>query len=98
MFDRLSRYAALPIVSSSLDASGRTLPPYVRRRFLPAVSAHVTLVLHTVTAGDRLDNVTARYLGDPSRFWAICDANRVLDPAQATAEIGRVLRIAVPNL
>ena len=25
--------------------------------------------------GERLDNVAAQYLGDPTLFWRLCDAN-----------------------
>jgi nucleoid-associated protein YgaU len=46
--------------------------------------------------GDRLDNLAARYLGDPEQFWKICDANNVLRPDELTEEIGRVVRIALP--
>lgn len=38
---------------------------YLQRRFLPSQEPTV-LTKHTVTEGDRLDNITARYLGDPT--------------------------------
>lgn len=30
---------------------------------------------HTRVQGDRLDNIAARYLQDPTLFWQLCDAN-----------------------
>jgi hypothetical protein len=30
---------------------------------------------HTRVQGDRLDNIAARYLKDPTLFWQLCDAN-----------------------
>ena len=70
---------------------------YLRRRFLPPASASVIVALHPVTEGDRLDNVTARYLGDPEQFWRLCDANNALHPDELTAEIGRRLKIPLPQ-
>jgi hypothetical protein len=58
----------------------------------------VTLVEHAVTRGDRLDLITARYLGDPTQFWRVCDANDVLSPDELTREVGIRIRIALPLL
>jgi hypothetical protein len=52
---------------------------------------------HVVTQGERLDNITARYLTDPEQFWRLCDANPVLWPNDLTARIGRRLRIPLPQ-
>jgi hypothetical protein len=70
---------------------------YVRRRFLPSSDRFVTLLEHVVTEGERLDNVTARYLGDPLQFWRVCDANNAMNPHELTASIGRRLRITLPE-
>jgi hypothetical protein len=66
---------------------------YLRRRFLPPSADFAVLVEHTVLQGERLDNITARYLGDPEQFWWMCDANDAMHPAELTAEIGRRLRV-----
>ena len=58
----------------------------------------VTLVEHMVTRGDRLDLITARYIGDPTQFWRVCDANDVLRPDELTQEVGFRIRIALPLL
>ncbi len=66
---------------------------YLRRRILPDASKMDVLTEYTVVQGDRLDNITARYLGDPEQFWRVCDANNAMNPSEMTAEIGKRLRI-----
>ena len=51
---------------------------------------------HTVVQGDRLDNIAAQYLGDPEKFWLICDANVAMRPEELTDTIGRRIRITLP--
>ncbi len=96
MFDPTSRYYNVETVTRIVtdpDGTPRVLA-YKRRRFIPPADGAATLVEHTVTQGDRLDNVTARYLDDPTQFWRVCDANNVLRPEELE-EIGRVIRIAL---
>jgi nucleoid-associated protein YgaU len=71
---------------------------FVKRRFIPSPNGTTTLLEHTVTQGERLDNITVRYLGDPTQFWRICDANNVLQPNELTDNIGRRIKIALPKL
>ena len=52
---------------------------------------------HMVTEGERLDNITAQYLGDPEQFWRVCDANGAMRPDELTETIGRRLRITLPE-
>ena len=96
MLDPTSRYAKLETVTlQRLDADGRPrLIAYKRRRLIPPAGANPTLVVHAYAAGERLDTITARYFGDPTRFWQICDANEVLRPTELTDAIGH--RIVVP--
>jgi hypothetical protein len=75
---------------------GKTIV-YLRRRFLPAAEDLVLLQEHVVTEGDRLDNVTAQYLGDPEQFWRIADANNAMRPCELTENPGRILRITLPE-
>lgn len=70
---------------------------YLKRRFVPQPERFVLLQEHAVVEGDRLDNITARYLGDPEQFWRVCDANRAMHPDGLTEEIGRRLRITMPE-
>ena len=91
MFESTSRYYNLP-ATTYITPDGREVR-YVRRRFLPDAADMTILAAHTVTQGDRLDNVTARYLTDPEQFWRVCDANSALDPDDLTAETGRSVQI-----
>lgn len=99
MFEPTSRYYNLPM--STLTVIGRDGTPveirYVNRRFIPAVDGEMTLQDYTFTEGERLDNITARYLGDPTQFWRVCDTNGVLRPEELE-QIGRVIKIALPNV
>ncbi|MGP1666428.1 MAG: LysM domain-containing protein, partial [Rhodanobacter sp.] len=67
------------------------------RRFVPAPENFALLQWHVVVQGERLDNITAKYLGDPEQFWRLCDANRALQPEELTDRIGRRLRITLPD-
>ena len=99
MFDASSRYAKLERVMMTVvrpDATTRTVT-YVRRRFLPGTAGQTTLVEHTVVDGERLDNLTARYLGDPLQFWRVCDANETFRPDELTDVPGRTIDIALPG-
>jgi hypothetical protein len=97
MFDPTSRYYGLETVTMTVtDSDGQPrILAYKRRRFLAPADGATTLVEHTFTQGDRLDNVTALYLNDPTQFWRVCDANNVLSPDELE-EVGRVIRIALP--
>ena len=100
MFDSTSRYfnSKIAIVEvSNGDGTTRTVR-YVQRRVIPPPDSGLTVIEHTVTEGDRLDNIAARYLGDPTEFWLLCDANNVLKPNDLTGTIGRVIKIALPRL
>jgi hypothetical protein len=70
---------------------------HLKRRFVPAPERFTLLQEHIVVEGDRLDNITALYLNDPLQFWRICDANNAMNPPDLTAEIGRRLRITLPD-
>ncbi|HEX8394490.1 MAG TPA: hypothetical protein VF665_19240 [Longimicrobium sp.] len=98
MFDSTSRYASIETrVHQTTGPGGEPREVrHLRRRFLPAEEGE-TLLEHSVTEGDRLDNVTARYLGDPLQFWRIADANAVLRPDELTDEPGRRIRVTLPR-
>ncbi|MET1027868.1 MAG: LysM domain-containing protein, partial [Dongiaceae bacterium] len=67
------------------------------RRFVPPPERFAVLQEHLVQQGDRLDNVTARYLGDPEQFWRLCDANGVLRPNELMDTPQRRIRITLPE-
>lgn len=96
MFETTSRYYGLA-TGVHVDPDGREVP-YVRRRFLPAGDTLPLLAEVTVDQGDRLDLIAARTLGVAEAFWRIADANDAMDPATLTAQPGRRLRVAVPQL
>ena len=72
---------------SRMARAGERKIVYKRRRFIPPVEDTGTLVEHTVIQGERLDNIAARYMGDPTQFWRICDANLILKPDELTDEV-----------
>jgi hypothetical protein len=98
MFQPTSRYHDVETVKMTVrDSRGQPrVVSYKRRRFIPSGAATTTLAEHTVTQGDRLDNLAARYVGDPEQFWRICDDNKVLRPEELTEEIGRTIKIGMP--
>jgi len=95
MFPETSRYHQLETAKWTSPA-GREIV-FLRRRFLPRTDAFTLLAEHQVAEGDRLDNVTALYLGDPEQFWRVCDANSAMRPEDLTAEINRTLHIPLPQ-
>jgi hypothetical protein len=99
MFEPTSRYYLLPDATlTRAGEDGRLLQRrYKRRRFIPSAQGMTTVLEHTIAKGDRLDNVTARYLGDPAQFWRIADGNLVLHPEELE-EAGRRMLIALPQL
>ena len=98
MFDPGSRYVGLETTTISVpDDDQRTRDiRYVRRRIIPSAEGMTTLLEHTVAQGERLDQITARYIGDPTQFWRVCDANNVATPEELEAA-GRVIKIALPH-
>lgn len=99
MFDPSSRYAPLATLTyTSTDTHGAPREiRYVERRFIPSTTLSVTLLEHVVTQGDRLDNLTAKYLGDPTHFWRVADANEAPRPEELTDQVGRRIRLALPQ-
>ena len=95
MFSMTSRYFDIPTAKFE-TADGETVS-YVRRRFIPPPERFALLQEYTVTGGDRLDNITAHFLGDPEQFWRVCDANGAMRPEELTETIGRKLRITLPE-
>jgi hypothetical protein len=94
VFPPNSRYVTTP-TSVFTAPDGRSFA-FLKRRFLPDPSVFFVMQRHTVTAGERLDNIAAQAFGDPELFWRICDANNALRPEDLTATIGRVLNLTLP--
>jgi hypothetical protein len=94
-FPSTSRYYNIDTATFETP-DGRTLV-YIRRRFVPPPERFSLLQEYSVVQGDRLDNITARFLGDPEQFWRVCDSNRAMRPEELTETIGRRLRITLPE-
>lgn len=95
LFPPTSRYYGVEI--AQLEQPNGTPIVYLRRRFLPQPERFALVREHIVREGDRLDNVTAQYLGDPEQFWQVADANNAMHPDDLTEEPGRRLRITLPE-
>jgi hypothetical protein len=93
-FPITSRYYSIETMTLETP-DGKTIA-YLRRRFVPSPGRFSLLQEHTVTQGERLDNITAQYLGDPLQFWRLADANNAMHP-EGLEEIGRKLRITAPE-
>jgi hypothetical protein len=94
-FAATSRYFGIP--TATMAAPDGSMITYVRRRFIPPPETYSLLFNYTVVDGDRLDNITAKYFGDPEQFWRIADANNVLDADELTATPGKQIRITLPR-
>ncbi|MUL34946.1 LysM peptidoglycan-binding domain-containing protein [Gloeocapsopsis dulcis] len=94
IFPITSRYYG--IETTTLETTAGKTVVYLKRRFVPSPERFEVIQEHTVTQGDRLDNITARYLGDPEQFWRICDANNAMNPDELI-QINRQLAIALPE-
>jgi len=95
LFPPTSRYHG--INTATMETKDGITIIYLRRRFIPPLDRYELIQEHTVTEGDRLDNIAAHYLGDPEQFWRIADANNTIRPDELTAEIGGKLRITQPE-
>ena len=75
MFFPGSRYIASP--QYNLTLRDGTVLPVVKA---PTPGAPVVLGYYRRQAGNRLDQIAARFLGDATQFWRICDADGAMVP------------------
>lgn len=94
-FSPTSRYYG--IETTTLETPEGKVVIYLRRRFVPSPERFALLQEHVVKQDERLDNITAQYLGDPEQFWRVCDGNGAMRPEELTETIGRRLRITLPE-
>jgi hypothetical protein len=94
-FSPTSRY--YNIETTTLETAEGKIIGYLRRRFVPSPDRFALLREHAVKQDERLDNITAQYLGDPEQFWRVCDANGAMRPEELTETAGRRLRITLPE-
>lgn len=95
LFPPNSRYFGLQ--TTTLEGPDGRPITYLLRRFVPLPERFTLVGLHTVTQGERLDNLAAQYLGDPEQFWRMCDANRALRPEDLTDTPVETIRITLPE-
>jgi hypothetical protein len=95
LFAATSRYFGID--TQTVTTADGKIVIYLRRRFLPAPERFQLLQEHAVTQAERLDNIAARYLGDPELFWRLADANRAMRPEELVETVGRKLRITLPE-
>jgi hypothetical protein len=94
LFSPTSRYYGLPIATLE-TADGPVI--YVKRRFVPPPERFQTIQQYIVQQGDRIDNIAAAHLGDPTLFWRLCDANRTMQPWTLTDSPGTMVLITMPE-
>ena len=95
LFVATSRYYGID-TETLTTADGKTII-YLKRRFVPSPDRFQLLQLHTVVQGERLDNIAAKFLGDPELFWRLADANGAMKPEDLVVTVGRTLRITLPQ-
>jgi nucleoid-associated protein YgaU len=95
LFTSTSRYYGMD--TETLTTADGTTIIYLTRRFLPSPDSFQLLQEHTVTQGERLDNIAAKFLGDPELFWRIADANGAMRPEDLVKTVGTVLKITLPQ-
>lgn len=86
MFSANSRYAKQTTYTAT-TSDGRQ----VQAVTLPLPPQSVPLAgFHPRPAGERLDLIAARFLGDPTAFWRLCDSNNtpVADALAARPRVG----------
>jgi|SwirhirootsSR3_FD_contig_31_18117470_length_750_multi_2_in_0_out_0_2 hypothetical protein len=95
MFEPTSRYFALKDLQFNMPGRQHQIP-YKERRFLPSADNIQVFQEIAFSAGDRLDLIAFRTLGDPEHFWRICDAdNNTMHPLEMTSEPGRIIHIPI---
>jgi hypothetical protein len=75
MFFPGSRYASA--AQYSLTLPGGAVVQVVK---IPTPGLPVVLGFYRRQAGDRLDQIAARFLADATDFWRVCDSNNAMSP------------------
>jgi hypothetical protein len=86
-----SRYYGFAVEQATLPDG--TQVAYLSRRIIPQASLYGQTQNYNVVVGDRLDNLAARFIGDPILFWMIADANTAFEPHDLTSESGSTIVI-----
>jgi nucleoid-associated protein YgaU len=81
-----SRYCNAATLSYTFPNGTQVM--YLARRIVPQASIYQSVQSYVIVDGDRLDNLSTKFLGDPLLYWMICDANSGTDPDALTAQVG----------
>ena len=95
LFTATSRYYGIA-TETLTTTDGKTIV-YLKRRFLPSPDRFQLLQEHMVTQAERLDNIAAKFLGDPELFWRLADANGAMRPEDLVETVGKKLKITLPQ-
>ena len=79
MFDNKSRYANLETYTVT-DCRGRTVAVVP----VPDAPEEVSIGLHILRQGQRIDHLAYKYLDDQAGYWRICELNDVMLPEALT--------------
>lgn len=79
MFDDKSRYANLETYTVT-DSRGRAVAVVP----VPDAPEEVSIGLHILRQGQRIDHLAYKYLDDPAGYWRICELNDVMLPEALT--------------
>jgi len=90
-----SRYHGVAV--ARLEQKNREPIAYLKHRFVPLPENFSVVQEYTVVQGDRVDNLAARYLGDPELYWRLCDANGAVRPDELTETPGTTIAITLPE-
>lgn len=80
-----SRYNGIPYYYNTLDGNYQLgLKSWLKPTF--------DYIRYTVEEGDTFDYIALKFYNNPTYYWLICDANKVIDPMKEP-EVGDVLII-----
>ena len=88
MFDKKSRYVNQKTYLVT-DHRGRIIPVVP----VPDAPQEISIGLHILQQGQRLDHLAKKYLDNPAGFWRICELNDVMLPEALT----EAQEIAIPR-
>jgi hypothetical protein len=94
-FPENSRYHGTKL--TTYEQQGQEPIAHLKRRFVPPPENFSVIQQHRVVEGDRIDNLSARYLGDPELYWRLCDANVAIRPDELTETMGNKIDITLPE-
>jgi len=92
MFEVTSRYNKCE--DAFIVSDNGNIIKYKKRRFIPKEKENQVIISEIViTAGDRIDLISFKYLADPEQYWRLCDMNGIMHPLDLTKPIGKTIKI-----